>query len=207
MRNYKFTRDWFIQHIPKWEKSLPLHELKGKKINVLEIGVFEGRATIWILEELIKHPESKLTTIDTFEKMFADNNNEATFRGNIKESGKENQVEIIKNNSFKTLTKFNCETREKFDLIYINHGSLTSCDVLSDAVLSWNLLKEGGIMILNNYELDYFEEEYNNPRIAIDSFLRCYQRQLEVIYKHYQVAVRKVIKEIIRTARVDKSLD
>ena len=62
-------------------------------------------------------------------------------------------------------------------------------------------------MILNNYELDYFEEEYNNPRIAIDSFLRCYQRQLEVIYKHYQVAVRKVIKEIIRTARVDKSLD
>ena len=50
---------------------------------------------------------------------------------------------------------------------------LTFCDVLSDAVLSWNLLKEGGIMILNNYELDYFEEEYNNPRIAIDSFLRC----------------------------------
>src|SRR4051812_17992129 len=113
MRNYKFTRDWFIRNIPKWEETL--HDLKDKKINVLEIGVFEGRATIWILEELIKHPESKVTTIDTFEKIFADNDNETTFRGNIKESGKESQVEIIKNNSYETLTKFNYENREKFD--------------------------------------------------------------------------------------------
>ena len=207
MRNYKFTRDWFIRHIPKWEKSLPLHELKGKKNKCFGNRSFRRKSDNLDFRRINKHPESKLTTIDTFEKIFADNDNEATFRGNIKESGKENQVEIIKNNSFETLTKFNCETREKFDLIYINHGSLTSCDVLSDAVLSWNLLKEGGIMIFNNYELDYFEEEYNNPRIAIDSFLRCYQRQLGVIYKHHQVAVRKVIKEIIRTARVDKSLD
>ena len=52
-----------------------------------------------------------------------------------------------------------------------------------------------------------FEEEFNNPRIAIDSFLRCYQRQLEIIYKRYQVAVRKVTKEDIQTARKDKKLE
>ena len=204
MRNYKFTKNWFVRHIPKWEETL--HHLKDKKINVLEIGAFEGRSTIWILEELIKDPESKLTTIDTFHRIFADNDNETTFRGNIKESGKENQVEIIKNNSFDAITKFNYEKKVKFDFIYVD-GSHVSCDVLSDAVLSWSLLKEGGIMIFDDYEWDYFEEEYNNPRIAIDSFLRCYQRQLEVIYKHYQVAVRKVIKENIQTARKDKKLD
>jgi hypothetical protein len=78
--------------------------------------------------------------------------------------------------------------------------------VMSDAVLAWKLLKENGIMIFDDYEWDYYEEEYNNPRIAIDGFLRFYHSQIEVIYKHYQVAVRKVTKEVIRNEREDKSL-
>ncbi|RIA80654.1 hypothetical protein C1645_784548 [Glomus cerebriforme] len=117
-----------------------------------------------------------------------------------------NQVEIIKNNSFDALTKLNYEKRMKFDFIYID-GSHFACDVLSDAVLSWNLLKEDGIMILDDYEWDYFVEEYNNPRIAIDSFLNSYQCQIEVIYKRFQVAIRKKIKEVTRTKREDKSIN
>src|SRR3954451_18554436 len=105
MRNYKFTRNWFVPHIPRWEKVLG--GLRNNVINVLEIGVFEGRSTVWILDELFHKPESKLITIDTFENIFVNNDNETTFRGNIKESGKENQVEIIKNNSFDALTKLN----------------------------------------------------------------------------------------------------
>ncbi|CAG8504845.1 20840_t:CDS:2 [Rhizophagus irregularis] len=189
MRNYKFTRKWFELHIPRWEKVLG--GLKGKVINVLEIGVFEGRSTVWILDELFQKPESKLITIDTFENIFVNNDNETTFRRNIKESGKELQVEIIKNNSFDALTKLNYEKRMKFDFIYID-GSHIACDVLSDAVLSWNLLKD---------------EEFNNPRIAIDSFLKSYQQHLEVIFKRFQVGVKKVVKENPRTARDDKRID
>ncbi|CAI2176953.1 7768_t:CDS:1 [Funneliformis geosporum] len=201
---YKFTTEWFTLHIPRWDKTLK--DLKSKKINVLEIGIFEGRSTIWILEELFKNPESKLISIDTFERIFADNDNETTFRENIKESGKANQIEILKDYSFNVLVKLNYEKKMKFDFIYID-GSHVSCDVLSDAVLSWNLLREGGIMIFDDYEWDYFEEETNNPRIAIDSFLRCYQTQIEIIYKRYQVAIRKVIKKITKTIREDKTLD
>ncbi|GBC00216.1 hypothetical protein RclHR1_03790009 [Rhizophagus clarus] len=204
MRDYKFTRKWFQPHAPRWEKTLSC--LKDKVINVLEIGVFEGRATVWILDELFQKSESKLVTIDTFQNIFVNNDNEATFRRNIKESGKENQVEIIKNNSFDALTKLNYEKRIEFDFIYID-GSHIACDVLSDAVLSWNLLKDGGIMILDDYEWDYFEEEYNNPRIAIDAFLRTYQSQIEVLFKRFQVGIRKVVKEVPRTARDDKRID
>ncbi|CAG8486942.1 5356_t:CDS:1 [Funneliformis caledonium] len=200
---YKFTREWFTRHIPRWDETL--HDLKNKKINVLEIGVFEGRSTIWILEELFKNPESKLISVDTFERIFADNDNETTFRENIRESKKANQIEIIKDKSFNVLVKMNYEKGMKFDFIYID-GSHVSCDVLSDAVLSWNLLREGGIMIFDDYEWDFFEEETNNPRIAIDSFLRCYQTQIEVIYKRYQVAIKKVMKKITKTIREDKTL-
>ena len=100
----------------------------------------------------------------------------------------------------------NYEKRIKFDFIYID-GSHKACDVLADAVLSWNLLKADGIMILDDYEWDYFEEEYNNPRIAIDSFLKSYQNQIELIYKHFQAVVKKVIKEVPQTARDDKRID
>ncbi|CAG8752163.1 25900_t:CDS:2, partial [Gigaspora rosea] len=73
---------------------------------------FEGRSTTWILEELCKDPESKLITIDIFVKIFPNNDNEATFH----------------------------EKKMSFDFIYID-GSHESHDVLSDTVLSWNLLK------------------------------------------------------------------
>ncbi|GBC00219.1 hypothetical protein RclHR1_03790012 [Rhizophagus clarus] len=206
MGNYKFTKKWFERHIPRWEKTLDGLKKKNEKISVLEIGVFEGRAAVWVLDELFKNPESKLITIDTFKNIFVNNDYESTFRKNIKESGKENQVEIIKSNPFDALTKMNYEKRMKFDFIYVD-GLLFSCDVLEGIVLSWNLLKEGGIMILDNYEWDYFEEEFNNPRIAIDSFLKIYQGKIEVIFKRFQVAVRKVDKEVPRTAREDKKLD
>ncbi|CAG8645835.1 5762_t:CDS:2 [Cetraspora pellucida] len=167
---------------------------------------FEGRSTTWILEELCKNPESKLITIDIFLKIFPDNDNETTFHENIKKTRKEDQIEVIKSKSFNTLIKLNHENKMKFDFIYID-GSHESHDVLSDAVLSWNLLKEGGIMILDDYEWDFFEEEYLNPRIAIDSFLICYQTQIEIIDKCYQVAIRKITREGTRTVREGKTID
>ncbi|CAG8622032.1 4211_t:CDS:1 [Racocetra persica] len=135
--------------------------------------------------------------------MFPDNDNETTFHENIKKTHKEKQIEVIKIKSFDALINLNHEKMMNFDFIYID-GSHESHDVLSDVILSWNLLKEGGIMILDDYELDFFEEEYHNPRIAIDSFLKCYQTQIEIIFKNYQVAVKKVVKECTRTVREGK---
>ncbi|CAG8775946.1 12929_t:CDS:1, partial [Cetraspora pellucida] len=72
----------------------------NETINVLEIGTFEGRSAIWILEELFKNPESKLIAIDPFEADEIEGlyvvDFEATFRENVKITGKEKQVEIMK---------------------------------------------------------------------------------------------------------------
>ncbi|CAG8728198.1 17052_t:CDS:1, partial [Dentiscutata heterogama] len=40
---FKFNYDWFSYNIHNWENHL--HHLKNEKINVLEIGSFEGRST------------------------------------------------------------------------------------------------------------------------------------------------------------------
>ncbi|CAG8662636.1 1183_t:CDS:1 [Cetraspora pellucida] len=198
---FKFTYDWFECFIPNWESSLS--HLKSKKINVLEIGAFEGRSAIWILEELFKNPESKLISVDPFEDTFLDvKNYEATFHENIKMTGKEKQVEVMKSISLDALIKLNYEAKIKFDFILID-GSHVANDVLTDAVLAWNLLKEGGIIIFDDYELDRYEEDYNNARIAIDSFLKCYEPQIEVIHKGFQVIIKKINQEKSQKERED----
>jgi predicted O-methyltransferase YrrM len=203
-KDYKFIQDWFSPNISRWEKTLA--HLKDQKINVLEIGVFEGRSTIWMLENLLKDPESKLVTIDWFVKFWGEYDHEQTFRENVARSGKEKQVEVIKSNSFDALVELNQQKRIKFDFIYID-GSHETLDVIADATLSWKLLKEGGIMIFDDYEWDYYEEEYNNPRLAIDAFLKCYQPQIQILYKRYQVAIKKISPEnISKIVRDDKQI-
>jgi len=65
-------------------------------------------------------------------------------------------------------------------LIWFIGGSHNAEDVLADAILSWNLLKENGILIFDDFELEVFKEPYNNPRLAIDSFLNCHAFEIEV---------------------------
>jgi hypothetical protein len=51
LHSYNFSEDWFTENIPVWLKVLS--PFKGKpNLNYLEIGVFEGRSVIWMLENI-----------------------------------------------------------------------------------------------------------------------------------------------------------
>jgi hypothetical protein len=60
-----FTQDWFSYYIPVLREVLA--PLVGKPVHALEIGVFEGQCTVWLLENVLTHPEATLTWVDTFE--------------------------------------------------------------------------------------------------------------------------------------------
>jgi predicted O-methyltransferase YrrM len=210
-KKYSFSTNWFEPHIPNWQNHLSF--LKDKEINVLEIGVFEGRSTTWIIDELLTNTNSRLWAIDLFEKFWWREdekeyyNHEKIFRENITKTGKEKQIEIMKGVSQKSLDKLNYEGKIKFDFIYID-GDHTAKGTISDAIRAFSLLKEGGIMIFDDYEWDCYKEDYNNPRMAVDAFLKCYEPQIEIIFKYYQVAIRKVNNEekLKSTLREDKIL-
>jgi hypothetical protein len=65
--------------------------------------------------------------------------------------------------------------------------------VLNDSILAWSSLEEERILIFDDYEWQYYEQNYHNPKLAIDSFLACYKPQLEIIHQGYQLAVKKKI--------------
>jgi len=212
-KDYELSQNWFVPGRPQWQRLIT--ELSDRPINVLEIGVFEGRSSIWILENLFNHADSRLITIDTFEGAIEHTSGicqvelkhlETKFRANIERTRKGHQVSVMKGHSYENLIILNSkESGVRFDLIYID-GSHNAEDVLADAILSWRLLKENGILIFDDYGLERYKEPYNNPRIAIDSFLNCHAFEIEVLHENYQLAIRKVGKGKDRAYTVFKLL-
>lgn len=179
---FDFTTNWFEPKLPQWQRLIK--EFATVPVNCLEIGCFEGRSAVWILENVCVHPNSKLTTIDTFEGSPEFTNGvskitievdkmESRFRSNINATGKGNQVEIIKSKSLETLIAWNYvqnNSSPQFDFVYID-ASHEAHSVLSDAILVWPLLKYNGIIIFDDYALRRYAEPYNNPYVGIDGFL------------------------------------
>ena len=198
MNEPKFTHDWFSPNIPHLEKHLA--PLKDKNIIALEIGCYEGKASIWLLENILTHQQSLLWAIDTFEGSQEHSELGIDFSGvedrcrwNLEQgdSGFRRRIEVIKIDSASWLREIHKSPRTRMcDLIYID-GSHTASDVLADSVGSWQALNPGGFIVWDDYGWDKYPDATKNPRLAIDSFLAVYTGQYELVYKGYQVIVKK----------------
>ena len=202
---YIFTKGWFLLFASDWNNHLK--EFKGKPgIHALEIGSYEGFSAIWQLENILTDSGSTITCIDIFhEKVIEDR-----FDRNIEATGVAYKVQKLKGSSEKMLRGLSLE---KYDYVHID-GSHLARWVLSDAVLSWDLIKPGGLIIFDDYHyLPKPPKEYSPTGInfldvylwrrktwdmwsepAVDAFLKVYEPYLEVVFKKYQVVVRKKLE-------------
>jgi len=181
-----FTTDWFSIHIPSWKKILD--DYKNVPVKILEIGCFEGRATLWLLKNL---PQCTIWANDVFEqtseyKEYGDYNHNYhdNFISNIEPY--KDRVTVLRGYSFYVLQDL-IKNNESFDIIYID-GSHKAVNVLQDMVLSWELLNDNGIMICDDYEWDRFVD---NPKKAIDAFLDIYKDKYILLEKGSQVILKK----------------
>ena len=181
-----------------WDKELS--HFQHKKINILELGAFEGEATEWFLVNLCTHPDSKVYALDTWEGsveyIHTDFKKiEKTFNEKIKSIHKNNQLIKMKTNTDKGLLHLYHNNIE-FDIIFIDASHLAK-DVLSDAILSWKILKNGGVLIFDDYRWNKLEKNIDKPKIAIDSFLKIYSNEIKILAMKYQVLVQKEKKKLI----------
>ena len=189
---YIFTVDWFSRNIPAWTHYLK--ELKNKpNLNFLEIGSFQGRSTVWLLENILTDDTSKITCIDTFEGSEEHITNFSEHIKNLYDVFMHNISKfkdkiIIKKNKSQIILKQLIET---YDFIYID-GDHKASSVLEDAVLSFSLLKSGGIMIFDDYLWFAMKKYIDNPKSAIDAFLEIYSDKINILFKDYQVIIEKI---------------
>jgi predicted O-methyltransferase YrrM len=180
---YRFSTDWVSSRVSVWQEVLAPFKDRPN-LNYLEIGVFEGRSAIWMMEHILTHPSARMTLIDLFPGDLKER-----FLGNLKVSGFESRTRVITGLSEVALRSL---PPDSFDIIYID-GSHKARDVLADAVLSWRLLKKEGLMIFDDYSLNRGRyADYLGPAPAIDSFLSAYRDELQVVAEGIQMVVRKI---------------
>jgi len=199
---YQFRTEWFSRHIPIWEVALK--EFKGKPdVHYLEIGLFEGRSAFWVLENILTHPTARLTGIDPFlvdykysPSYYKESNDyKTTFYSNLKLSGLENKTTVIEGFSQVELRKLPLKS---YDIIYID-GSHETSDCMEDAILCWRLLKDGGVLIFDDYLIH--EIANDNAKNAIDVFYRFFGKHFEVVHQGWQVILKKRLEEAPVTSR------
>ena len=173
-----FTEDWFSHNIPNFE--LCMNKLAEKKL-FLEIGSYEGRSTCWLLENGLADKGS-FVSIDPYPNL---TEVETRFWTNIAQAKKDTQVvSAFKDTSYKALAEM-IGYKYAFDFIYVD-GSHAPDVALTDACMAWGLLKQGGVMLFDDYQ---YPHEATGK--GIDAFLSAFEGQYDLVLSNYQLAVQK----------------
>jgi predicted O-methyltransferase YrrM len=199
---YLFTTDWFFSvGKPTWDLLIP----QLNPTTILEIGSFEGASACYLLEKLAPKP-IELHCVDTWTG--GDEHTgidwllvEQRFHYNIQVArqtyNNTSKFIVHKGRSDEVLPKLLINNlREYFDYIYID-GSHQAPDVLFDAVVSFQLLKKGGIIAFDDYLWSESPPNETNlvrcPKIAIDAFTNIYCQKIRILMAPlYQLYIQKL---------------
>jgi len=187
---FQFTQDWFAQNIAVWDKLVPRYTPK----KILEVGSFEGRSACYFIEKCAAEREIELHCVDSWQggiehDRAAMSAVEARFNHNVAlaQTRAAHKVKLVKHKSLSgaALAKLIVvDPVGTFDVIYID-GSHQAPDVLTDAVMAFQLLRVGGLMIFDDYlwsmEPMGKQDPLNMPKPAIDAFINIFQRKMFVV--------------------------
>lgn len=183
-------RDLFSNNIPSWMYIFEKYSLKNKEMDVLEIGSFEGRSSIFLLKKLDR---INLTCVDTFEPFHELQDNNSERFDNIFDNFKKNtntyskRLNIIKNTS----SNFFSINKKNFDFIYVD-GSHEYVDVKKDADEAFKIIKKDGIIIFDDFLWHYNQNLKKSITYAILEFLYKNRKNLKILYSNYQIIVQKI---------------
>jgi predicted O-methyltransferase YrrM len=188
--SYKFTNNWFSSSEIKQNMKIITSNIDIKnKINILEIGAYEGASTTYFADNLLDHEESKLVSVDPF--LLEDSttpmksNTEELFLYNISQS--KNSKKIMK---YKLLSKdFYRINQDKYDFIYIDGSHLIE-DVKLDFINCLEITKPNGIIWMDDYGAEHL-----GLTKCIKELYETYKERLEIIFLgKWQIGFRVLVK-------------
>lgn len=188
-----------LEVLPEWEdwyrdkdlrtdmlntKILPwlehLSSIRTKKLKILELGVFEGRSTIALLELF---PKSVVTAVDKWDI----EGTEERFDKNIQEYGQ--RVIKVKQRAVSFMDEERKRQR-KYDLIYQDAGKFRD-DTLVQAISAWTLLSLQGFLIFDDVLYGRENPDEKQPGVAINWFKDSFEDCIDILHDGRQLIVRK----------------
>jgi predicted O-methyltransferase YrrM len=165
---YTFTEGWydallnseFVIRNNNTDKKIKIDE--QQKLQIVEIGVYEGASSCFWSDFYLNNPDSRLISIDPFtgseehlkepEKYPGLSKLEVTARENIAKSDNAGKVEIIKGYSHLIYPHLSYRYGEDpwIDVLYID-GAHDSISVARDITLYVPMVKPGGVVFFDDY--------------------------------------------------------
>ena len=174
-----YTTDWTTRHFPKWDELLG--HLKGQPAQALELGSYEGRSAVWFLQNVLTHKDSSLICIDGWWNREI----HRRFLLNIVDADVFDRCEARRGDTHGLLRGM----RQRFDFIYIDADHKAPA-ILQDAILAWRNLKDGGILIFDDYL--WTDQRHMPPAVGVDAFLATHVGQYEILHHDWQVILKKL---------------
>ena len=189
-----FTTDWFGRYPDYWMQLFTeLGWQPDQPRTIVEIGSFEGRSAVWMLEHLLQHPQSRLHCVDIFPDRDAPHSYWHRFKANVLDGPHGAKVSATASHSLPFLSRM-VASGEQVDFIYVD-GSHRAADVLEDLVLAFHATKPGGVIICDDYLINPRTGELtlDSPKIAVDAFTTIYRDRLDIPWGQplYQLAMVK----------------
>lgn len=166
-----FTANWFDNYAEFWLKEFVW--MREKSVVALEVGSYEGRSALWMMENLLTHEGSHLTCIDSWdgkdlslgEKTVEAENR---FRYNLATYIESGKVSVIKERSVRGLASLIKEGK-RYGLIFVD-ASHEGLDALTDTLLAWEILEKDGVLIFDDYGW-HGDDCRVQPQAAWDAFI------------------------------------
>lgn len=191
----RFQEIWFDAtdaNILLWSVTFSKTFDREDPVRILEIGSWEGRSTLFLLT-YFNH--GYLTAVDTWAGSEEHEYNatpdlrdlEDRFDGNLVAFA--DRLTKRKGSSLHVLPQL-LDEQQRFDVIYVD-GSHIADDVLRDSIAAWALLKQGGILIFDDFLWMCYPRLRANPGWAINTFLRYRRGEYKVLNANYQLILQK----------------
>ena len=184
----------------------------------LEIGAFEGRSLslFCAIASSVVDAEILVTSIDSWRGGSEHERSGHDMR--FAESCYDSVVDICKSvlgarlkcEKLKDLSRLALHRiyeREGFyDMIFVDGGH-KSKEVLSDLVLSWDLLGNGGVMVIDDYIwMGSPDIVLDSPKMGVDSFLTCFAGEYTII-ANLPLNQIYLLKEDAKSVIIEKSVN
>jgi len=161
MKEYQFTNDWFGVARNMWPSLIS--KLPDDK-SFLEIGSWEGRATVWIAENMAAEQDAMITCVDTWQG------------GEEHDPGEMNDV----------FARFSANMSALSD-----NQKERGRNILIRAIRTKS--SQGrGVMVFEDYMWCGSPLLLHRPKPAIDAFTSVFGQDIYVLHNGYQVAIQRM---------------
>lgn len=188
---YKFRRRWFkLRNQLTFSTFLLDRFPSDKPYKMLTIGVFEAAVEVWLMQNVLKHPDSRLICIDPWQdtgKLGQDFMDECYANAQWNLSEWANQIQLIRGHSQEVLGAAIQDgglygtPLESMDLVEID-GDHVAEPVYLDAVNAFEFVKVGGWLMFDDVRNRI--EKADHVKQGLEKFLPEYAHRVEFAWAH-----------------------